>query len=234
MMKRIIATLLLAVLCLSSAFADDNVNKETREISEFSVVEAAKGLNIILVQCDHYAVEVVTQGCPTSDVETTVKKSTLVAKMKKRTPGSAVSVFVYFKDIEAAYVKTGASIETHDGCHFEHRGSFLLDVAAKCEAVMDIDVDELVVSSNSCQITLSGKATKQKVEMAGTVQDSKYDALSLRSEEIDIYASGCDSEVYATKRIKAEAAGCTITCRGGAEVEKTATSGGEVVVIPAK
>lgn len=229
-MKRTIASLLLSILCILPAFADDDVNREKREADEFSVVEAAKGLNIILVQCDHYGLEVVTQGCPTSDVETTVKKGRLVAKMKKRTPGSAVSVFVYFKDIEAAYVKTGASIETHDGCHLERRGSFLLDVAAKCEAEMDFDVDELVVSSNSCLITVSGKAVKQKVEMSGTVQDSKYDASSLWSEDVEIYASGCDSEIYATKSVKAEAVGCTITCKGGAEVEKTASFGGDVVI----
>jgi len=229
-MKRIIASLLFCVLCVQSAWADDDVNKEQREVSEFSVIEAAKGLNVILVQCDHFALEVVTQGCPTSDVETTVKKDRLIAKMKKRTPGSAVSVFVYFKDIEAVYVKTGASVETHDGCHFEHRGSFLLDVAAKCEAEMDIDVDELVVSSNSCQIALSGKAVQQKVEMSGTVQDSKYDALSLHSEDVEIKASGCDAEIYATKTVKAQAIGCTISCYGGATVDKEESFGGEVVV----
>jgi len=229
-MKRIITSLLCGLLTLTSVFADDNVNKEQREIAEFNKIEASKGLSVMLIQCDRYAIEVVTQGCPTSDVETIVKNNTLYTKMKKKTAGSAVSVFVYYKDIDEIKIKTGASVETNDGCQLEHRGTPLtLDVAAKCEATLDIDVDELIVSSNSCEITLSGKAIKQNVKMKGTVRDSKYDAAHLWSEEVDIFASGCDSEIYATKHIKAEAEGCTIKYRGDAQVEKTIKSKGKIV-----
>ncbi len=228
-MKRTISLLLIGLLSFTAAIANDDVNKEKREISEFTKLEAAKGLSVMLIQCDHYAIEVVTQGCPTSDVETTVKNGTLYTKMKKKTAGSAVSVFVYYKDIESITIKTGASVETNDGCHLERRGTLTLDVAAKCDAELDIDVDELVVSSNSCSITLSGKAVKQNVKMKGTVKDSKYDAEHLWSEDVDIFASGCDALVYATKHIKAEAIGCTIKYKGDATVEEIVSAKGKVV-----
>ena len=229
-MKQILTLVLISMLSFTAVWADDDVNKEQRTIEEFTKIEASKGLSVMLIQCDHYGIEAVTQGCPTSDVETVVKNGTLLTKMKKKTAGSAVSVFVYYKDIDAITIKTGASVETNDGCHLEHRGTPLtLDVSAKCEAELDIDVDELVVSSNSCSITLSGKATRQDVRMKGTVRDSKYDAEHLWSEVVNIYASGCDSEIYATKSIKAEAEGCTIRYRGDATVESVVKAKGKVV-----
>ncbi len=230
-MKSILTLLLIGLLGIATAWAaDDDVNKDQRQVSEFSKIEASKGLNVLLIQCDYYSVEVVTQGCPTSDVETEVKNGTLYAKMKKKTAGSAVTVFVYYKDIDVITIKTGASVATNDGCHLEHRGTPLtVDVSAKCEAELDIDVDALVVSANSCNVTISGKATRQDVRMKGTVRDSKYDAEHLWSEVVNIYASGCDSEIYATKLIKAEAESCVIRYRGDAEVNSVVKAKGRVV-----
>ncbi|MCQ2203280.1 MAG: DUF2807 domain-containing protein [Bacteroidales bacterium] len=224
-----VAFVLLGMMNVISIKAED-VNKEKREIAEFTKIEAAKGMNIMLIQSDHYELEVVTQGCPTEDVDAIVKKGTLVAKMKKITKGSAVSLYVYYKDIEMVKLKTGATVETVKGCPLESKGTLTLDLAANCEAAMDLDVEELVVTSNSCKIALAGKARKQDVTIRGTVQDSEYDAAKLESEEITIYASGCETDIYATKSIKAEADGCVITCKGGAEVEKIETSGGQIVV----
>lgn len=203
--------------------------KEIRRVGEFIGIEAMKGVNVSIVQNSNGRdeIEVMTDGCDLDLVETVVKNHKLRVSMKKRPSGAAVQVVVYCKDIESALVKTGASFSTD--CTFEHKGKFLLDVAAKCEVEMDIECDELEVSANSCMIKLEGKATKQDVEISGTVADSKYDAGRLKSEEIDIFASGANSIVNASRRIFAEADGCTIECLGEAEVVKKETSGGQIV-----
>lgn len=226
-----ITLVLVGMLSFTKAVADDETNKEKREVAEFTKIEAVKGINVMLVQCDHYELEVVSQGCPTTDCITTVKKGTLEVKMKKITKGSAVSIFVYYKDLEEIKLKTGATVETTQGCPLDSKGTLTLDIAASCEVAMDIDVENLVVDANSCKIALAGVAKHQKVDILGTVNaDTEYDASRVQSETIEIRASGCDSQVKASKTIKAEADGCVITCKGGAEVEKSTTSGGEVIV----
>ena len=213
------------VMCMVNAFARD-VNREKREVTEFTRIEVSKGANISLIQADRFELEVVTEGCPTADVETIVKGDVLTVKMKKKTKGSAVEVFVYFKDIESVKVKSGASVTTD--CSFDHKGLFTLEVEPKCEADMELYVDELNVVGSSCSIELRGKATKQKVEIAGTFKDSKYDAESLVSDDVEIYASGCGAVVNAQKTLNAEAVGSDIKYVGDPEISKKESSGGSI------
>lgn len=221
-------TLLVGLFGLVVAKADGTVSKEQREVVEFNRVEVAKGANVTLIQADRYDIEVVTQGCPTTDVDTRVENSTLMVKMKKKTKGSAVQVFVYFKDIEAVKVKTGASVRTEDGGSFDRKGKFTMEIDAKCEAEMELYVDELEVNATSCQITLSGRANKQVVDIRGTFKDSKYDAESLRSEDVEIYASGCGAIVNASKTLIAEAVGSDIRYVGQPDVQQKVSSRGTV------
>ena len=195
---------------------------------EFSTIEVTKGANVSLIQCDKTALEVVTDGCPTADVETIVNNGTLTVKMKKRTPGSAVQVMVYFKDLNHIKVKRGASIQTD--CLFAHKGKLTLEVGAQSEVQLDIDVDELDVDANTCVINLEGNAKKQKVLIAGTVGQSTYNAEDLESEDVDIKAIDTDAVVSFSNSLKAEAVSCTIRYVGdSARVSKSTKGNGKVV-----
>ena len=212
-----------------SLMASAQVNKETRVLEgTYSRIEALKGVNVSLHQCDTDELEIVTEGCSTTDVDTYIKKGTLFIKMKKITKGSAVQVFVKLKDVESLYIHGGASLSTE--CVFQRKGALQLDVAATCEVEMELDVDELTVSANSCQISLSGDARKQTVEVKGTVGEMKYDAISLKSEDVEIYSSEAESDVYFTNSLKAECVSGTITYKGeeSGVHEKIVRSGGKI------
>ncbi|MBP5364806.1 MAG: DUF2807 domain-containing protein [Bacteroidales bacterium] len=226
MKKGILAGALIALTMSLNAFAE--ANKEKRDIDEFSKIEASKGVNVSLIQNNEKReIEVVTEGCPTADVETTIKKDVLYVKMKKRTAGSAVQVFVYFKDIDEVKLKGGASVDTE--CLFAHEGKFTLDLAADCEAEMDVEVDELEVLGNTCMITMSGKAKKQTVDIAGTLGNSKYDAEALESDECDIIATTAEAVVNVKDKLNAQSAGGIIRYKGTAEVTKKETFEGKIV-----
>lgn len=204
-------------------------NKESRDLADgFSSIEVTKGANVSLIQCDKTALEVVTDGCPTADVETVVNNGTLTVKMKKRTPGSAVQVMVYFKDLSLIKVKRGASIQTD--CLFTHKGKLSLEVGAQSEVQLDIDVDELDVDANTCVINLEGNAKKQKVLIAGTVGQSTYNAEDLESDDVDIKAIDTDAVVSFSNSLKAEAVSCTIRYIGdSAKVSKSTKGDGKVI-----
>ncbi len=220
MIKRLILTALAAMTVAAAAMAEE---KEERKVNgKFTEVEVLKGANVSLVQGDKVGLEIVTDGCPTSDVETAVKDGVLTVKMKKRTPGSAVQVMVYIKDINKVTARRGASVET-DGT-FTHSGKLTLDIGAKCEAKMDIDVDELSVDASTCMILLEGKAKKQNVVVVGTVGSSTYDAKELESEDITIKAVNSDAIVKFSNKLKAEALACTIRYIGdSSNVTKSGT-----------
>lgn len=225
MAKSLFLSVLLSLFVCMSAVAQ--VNKEKRDITEFASVEAAKGVNIALVQCDKYELEVVTEGCSTSDVETSIKKGKLFVKMKKRTPGSAVQVFIYFKDLNSVTLKGGASVRTD--CLFAHKGEFILDLGAQCEAEMEVEIEKLTVEANTSVLMMSGKADSQDVLMTGTLGNCSYDAESLYTKTTQIEVTGAEAVVRASESIEATAVGGKIKCLGGAKVTEKTSFGGEII-----
>ncbi len=220
--------ILLALFCALCSLSNAQVNKEQRDVEGIESIEISKGANVSLIQCDKEAIEVVTEGCPTSDVETSVKSGILSVRMKKRTPGSAVQVFVYFKDMASISVKTGASVQTD--CLFEHKGTLQLNVGAKCEAEMEITTDEIAIDATSAKVTLSGSAKKQSVSIGGAVGDSEYSAESLVSEDVVVDATNTDLKVRFTNTLSATVKAGTLTYIGNSDkVEANCSFGGKVV-----
>lgn len=224
---------ILTVVALCSAFVigaySQEVSKEKRDLGgDYTRIVVQKGVNVSLHQCDQDEIEVVTQDCSTTDVDTYIKKGALYIRMKKITKGSAVQVYVKFKDIEAIDLGAGTSINTE--CVFQHKGTFTIEAAAKSEVEMEIETDELVVDANSCQIVLSGEAKQQNVKVKGTVRDMKYDAISLKSENIDIYASDSECDVQFSNTLSAECVAGTITYKGeeSGVTEKIESKGGKI------
>lgn len=207
MMGKAMVTVVMAAIFATTA------NAEEREVRQpdgkFSAIEVTKGANLTIEQVkDKTGIEVATDGCPTTDVETYVKDGVLTVRMKKRTPGSAVQVTVFIDDLEKVVVRRGASVET-DGT-FTRKGKFQLDVGAKCDAKMDIDVEELHVDASTCRIEVEGKATRQQVFVAGTLGGATYDAKELESEDVDIKAVNALAIVNFSGSLKAEAVSGTI------------------------
>lgn len=226
-MKKTLVAALCVLLC-TSALAE--VNREKRETTSFNAIEVGKGANISLIQCDKEELEVVTDGCPLEDVETTVKKGTLVVKMKRRTAGSAVQVFVYFKDINSLEVKSGASAQTD--CNFKHKGHFMLVVGSRSEATLECDVDEIEVDANSCDITLAGTAQKQVVGVRGTLGNSKYDASSLKTATVDFVGSSVEASVWFTDKLVADVQSGTLKYKGDKDKVEATVDGINASVEP--
>ncbi len=225
-MKRILSVLLLSAAFIFGANAE--VKKEKRELGgDYTRIVVQKGINVSLHQCDVDEIEVVTDGCPTEAIETFIKKGALYIKANKKASGAA-QVFVKFKDFEALDLGFNTSVNTE--CLFQHKGTFTIEAAAKSEVEMEIETDELVVDANSCTITLNGEAKKQVVQVKGTVKDMKYDALSLKSEDIDIYASDSECDIQFTNSLTAECVSGTITYKGeeSGVVEKIESKGGKI------
>lgn len=224
MTSKLILAAIMSAAMATQAVAEDREQRAAG--GSFSSVEVNKGANVTLVQGDRDGLEIVTDGCPTADVETFVKNAQLTVRMKKRTPGSAVQVKVFFKDIDKVTVRRGASAET-DGT-IKHAGTFKLDVGAKCDAKMDVDVDNLEVDASTCSIEIVGRAKTQKVFVAGTLGRATYNAEDLESEDVKIKAVNAEATVKFSGKLEAEAVSCTINYIGN-DANVTKSGNGEVV-----
>lgn len=222
--KLIAAALFSAAFVSTQALAEE---RETRGLNgTYTAIEVTKGANVSIVQGDKESIEVVTDGCPTSDVETFVMNNQLTVRMKKRTSGSAVQVYVHLKDIDKVTVRRGASVET-DGT-FTRRGTFTLDIGAKCEAKLDIDVDNFVVDASTCRVDVEGTAKTQKVLIVGTLGQSVYNAEDLKSEDVTIKAVNSEATVNFTGKLDAHAVSGTIKYVGDSS-NVTKAGNGEIV-----
>lgn len=220
MIKRLIMTVVAVAATWTCAMAESH--EERKVNGKFTAIEVNKGANVSIVQSDKEGIEVITDGCPTSDVLTELDGSVLVVKMKTRTQGSAVQVLVNVKDLEKVTVRRGASVDT-DGT-FTHKGKFTLDVGAKCEVKMDIDVDELNVEGSTCVIFLEGSARKQNVVVTGTLGEASYDAKELESEDVTIKAVNTDAVVKFSNSLNAQSFACSIRYIGdSSKVTKSGT-----------
>lgn len=218
------AAIVSASISTQQALAEE---REQREVGgSFTTVEVNKGANVTLIQGEREGLEIVTDGCPTADVETFVKDGQLTVRMKKRTPGSAVQVKVYFRDIDEVTIRRGASAET-DGT-LKHAGTLKLDVGAKCDAKMDVDVDNLEVDASTCTIEVEGRAKSQKIFVAGTLGNASYNAEELESEDVKIKAVNAEATVRFSGKLDAEAVRGTINYVGN-DANVTKSGNGNIV-----
>lgn len=224
-MKLLINLTILMAMCVAAVAAPQ---KETRTTEAYTRIEASKGVNISLIQCDdRNNIEVVTDGCPTSDVETYVKEGTLYARVKKRTKGSAVQIYVYFQSIDGVSVKGGASVETD--CLLKHSGTFELNVGAQCEANLEVEMNNLTIDGNTCSITLSGKAENHTMSLAGTLGSCNFDGEMFWARNATINVTRANALINIIEKIKAKAVAGKIQVKGdNAKIEATSNLGGLV------
>lgn len=225
-MKRML--LASAALLLLSSSVVRGENRDERQMSgRFDAIEVRKGANIALFQSDKNKVEIVTEGCPTADVLTSVEEGVLLVRMSKRTAGSAVMVNVYFTgDIHRILVRQGASAST--GCLYQSNDKLFVEVGGKSEVNLEVAVGEMEVDANTCHVSLEGTAKHLKANFNGRLGKAVYNCRELKCEAIDIRAVNADSEVCFTDWLKAEASGCTIRYKGAGQVRKTLSGGGLV------
>lgn len=205
-----------------------NAKREMRSVDgSYTKILANKGLNVAILQSDKNEIEVITDGCPTSDVITEVKKGVLTIKMKKVTKGSAVQVNVSLKDLESIEAKRGASISTE--CVFVRKGTFNVEVDAQSEVELELECDNLVLKSNSGKAVLTGEVGSMIADLRGAVGDMSLDAENLKVKTIDMKATSVNAVVRFSESLKVDAVGSTITYIGDKEkVSATTSYGGKV------
>lgn len=182
-----------------------------RTLGDFAKVTSFDQLDVLLVQSIENRITI--NGNDAESVETIIKNGELKIRMpfSQTMGGSAISVTLYYKNLEAVEANEGsriASLETFDATIFE------IITKEGAEVKINLDVDKLNVKGTSGGIiTVIGKAKTQDLLInSGAV----YNAEKLETEQTTITVNtGGEADIFATNLVDAKVrAGGNITIYG--------------------
>lgn len=243
-MKKSFLITVLGVLVAGATFAQ---SEETRNLSSFSKVTAAEGIDVYLKKGSKEEARVVSDNVDLDEVLTEVSGSRLKIHLDGNNYRNVdVQVYVTYRSLNALSASSSGSI-TADGL-IETDGDFDVNVSSSGDVKAEITADELSISasssgeaelkvtvdeieatvSSSGEIELSGTARIQDVEASSS---GEYDASDVEGEEADVSASSAGSvRVKVSTKIDAKASsGGSVRYDGSPKyVDVSSSSGGSV------
>jgi hypothetical protein len=197
-----------------------------RTLGDFTKVTSFDKLDILLIQSNEN--KIIINGYEASSVETVNKNGELKIRMpfSQTMGGSAISVTLYYKNIEAVEANEGSRISSS-----ETLKAIIFDIIAKEGALVKInlDVDKLNVKGTSgAIITVNGKAKNQDLLInSGSI----YNAKSLETAQTTITVNaGGEADIFATDLVDAKVrAGGNITIYGKPrQINQKVVAGGTI------
>jgi hypothetical protein len=197
-----------------------------RTLGDFTKVTSFDKLDILLIQSNEN--KIIINGYEASSVETVNKNGELKIRMpfSQTMGGSAISVTLYYKNIEAVEANEGSRISSS-----ETLKAIIFDIIAKEGALVKInlDVDKLnVKGTTGAIITVNGKAKNQDLLInSGSI----YNAKSLETAQTTITVNaGGEADIFATDLVDAKVrAGGNITIYGKPrQINQKVVAGGTI------
>jgi hypothetical protein len=197
-----------------------------RTLGDFTKVTSFDKLDILLIQSNEN--KIIINGYEASSVETVNKNGELKIRMpfSQTMGGSAISVTLYYKNIEAVEANEGSRISSS-----ETLKAIIFDIIAKEGAIVKInlDVDKLnVKGTTGAIITVNGKAKNQDLLInSGSI----YNAKSLETAQTTITVNaGGEADIFATDLVDAKVrAGGNITIYGKPrQINQKVVAGGTI------
>ena len=197
-----------------------------RSLGDFSKVTSFDKIDVLLIQSNEN--KIIINGNEAESVETINKNGELKIRMpfSQTMGGSAISVTLYYKNINALEANEGSRIASS-----ETFKATIFDLIAKegAEVKVNFDVDKLNVKGTSGGIiTVSGKAKNQDLLInSGSI----YNAKSLETEQTTITVNaGGEADIAASNLVDAKVrAGGNITIYGKPkQINQKVVAGGSI------
>lgn len=207
-----------------------NVTTQTREVgSNFSKIDANKGLIVTVEQSDQYSVEVEADENLQEHITTKVENGTLIITTDENIDdATAKDIHVKMPSLTEIQTSSAATIETR-GTYKGVGSSITVKTSSGSEANLDLEFDSInCETSSGSSLKVKGKALKLTTDSG---QGSSIDAQNLLVNDIVSEASsGSSTDVHPIVSLDAKASsGSTISYRGSpTKVTKEASSGGSV------
>jgi hypothetical protein len=223
-MKNLLALILFFAISLSSLAQQS----QTRNLTSFSGVKVAEGIDVYLKKGDKESAKVVATGVDTEDVITEVSGSYLKVHMRQGNYRGSVDVKVYvtYVQVDKLSASSAGSIFTDGPLNAKD-----LEISTSSAANIEVNIQAGTVevsSSSAGEVELQGKVKSLNADASSA---GEIDAYDLEAESVEVEASSAGSvKVYVTTSLDANASsGGSIRFRGNPGKSVTnSSSGGSV------
>jgi hypothetical protein len=202
-------------------------NQETRNLSSFTGIKAAEGIDVYLKKGNKHVAVIETSGTSTNQVITEVSGGYLKVHMKEGSyRARTVKVYVTYIELDKLVASSGANIFSED---IIKSGSMYISVSSGADIEAKVDCNEIKLEASSGgDILIEGKTKKAS---ASASSGGSIDAYSLESESGYGRASSAGSvKLNVSNEIEANASsGGSIRYRGNpVKANTNSSSGGSV------
>ena len=197
----------------------------TKNLGDFNDVKVFDKLNVKLIASSEN--KIVIKGDREDEVVNKNGELKIRMPFQKLLSGDAISIKLYFKDIDGITATEGSYVSSEDSFT-----DTILDLNAKEGAEINLDLDVQKVNAKAVsggKIELSGKAINQDVViMSGGVLNSKE--LHTSQTTINVSAGG-KAEIYATTLVdaKVKAGGSVYIYGRPKQINKETLLGGKII-----
>lgn len=218
-------TFVLGLVITSLCFAQE---RQTRNLSSFSGVKAAEGIDVYLKKGDKESARVEVYGTRLDNVITEVSGNYLKVHMRDEVRGHVdVKVYVTYVNVDKLSASSAGSIFS-EGTIEANSMEISSSSAANIEVSIDVSGEVEISSSSAGEVEVKGKARSLSAEASSA---GEIDAYDLEAEIVHAEASSAGSiKVNVTRELRAHASsGGGIRYRGNPDKSNTnSSSGGSV------
>jgi hypothetical protein len=221
-------SLMAFVLVFLIAFTSPAQEAQTRNLSSFTGVKVAEGIDVYLKKGDKESARVEVYGTRLDNVITEVSGSYLKVHMREENRGHVnVKVYVTYVKVDKLSASSAGSIfseGTIDANSMEISSSSAANIEIALNATGEVEIS----SSSAGEVEVKGKANSLRAEASSA---GEIDAYDLEAKKVNAEASSAGSiKVNVTSELDAHASsGGSIRYRGNPDMSNTnSSSGGSV------
>ncbi len=228
-----IISLVFFTLTHQVSFASDT---ETRDLSSFSGISVAAGIEATLVQGDENSIEITVSGIELDKITTDISRGVLKVSVNNKNKwwknlgiGSRrdVDVVITYKS-ELDYISSSSGSSVH-AAHTINASNLELKTSSGANMELNLDVNDLEADlSSGSTMDLSGDATYSEIDLSS---GSTYRGFNLKSKNVNVDgSSGSSAKVNVSHSLTADvSSGASVKYSGSPtdrDIDKS--SGGSV------
>jgi hypothetical protein len=227
------ATILVTMVLLNSCIFDNSekvsgngkVEKQDRDVSSFSKIDASGVFNVYLSQGEKESVVIEADDNLLSLITTRVEDNTLFIEQKEHISIKSAKrkdIYITFKDLSKLKINSVGNIRTSNTLHLKELN---LDHSGVGNIQLEFECHKLIAEIHSVgQVTLKGKADYADIKNS-SVGNTNASELFVNTLHLQNSSVG-NVEVHAEKEVYVNSSGIgNVTIRGNAEVKELSSSG---------
>jgi len=222
----ILITFIILTSCFNTIDGNGTIVTETRDIDNFNEIDVAGAYELILVQGNKVALEVVADENLLEHIRTEVKNNTLFISNKESIRKSkSLKLFITVVDLKKIDASGAVNIHNKNILQAEYLD---IDVSGAAELNLIVDLNDFELDlSGASETTLKGKTKNFDIDISGAGELNAKD-FEVENAKIDL-SGAASANVFVTKNLDVDIAGAgSVKYKGNPTIKKEVSGAGSI------